>query len=179
MQVIGFDNSKFILYTGMKLLAYKTHGQREFTNAQIFVVLSWNHATMTLQNLRKHNIIEIDIKHTTSVKPRIAMTVHKSQSLTFTEKYSIYEYKSMDTRMLYVALSRTTDKHNVNFCEIEGYTPYTGHIYSYEYNGQHYIGSTQNLQQRKDEHKNGTKSGNTKFKNAKTKYGFDNFNYKL
>ena len=69
---MGFDNSKFILYTGMKLLAYKTHGQRKFTNAQIFVVLSWNHATMTLQNLRKRNIIEIDIEHTTSFKPRIA-----------------------------------------------------------------------------------------------------------
>ena len=85
----------------------------------------------------------------------------------------------MDTTMLYVALSRTTDKHNVNFCEIEGYTPYTGHIYSYEYNGQYYIGSTKDLQKRKDEHKNGTKTGNTKFKNVITKYGFDNLNYKV
>ena len=85
----------------------------------------------------------------------------------------------MKPRMLYVALTRARTKKQVNFCKIEGYTPHTGHIYSYEYNGQHYIGSTQNLKKRKDEHKNGTKSGNTKFKNAINKYGFDSFNYKV
>ena len=51
----------------------------------------------------------------------------------------------MKPRMIYVALTRARTKKQVNFCKIEKYTPHTGHIYSYEYNGQHYIGSTQNL----------------------------------
>ena len=177
-EVIGFDNTKFIMYTGLMLMAYKTHTGNTFTNSQDLVIKSWTDTTFQLQD-DKGNTIELDMKYTTSFKPRFALTVHKSQGSTYTENYSIYEYESMKPRMLYVALTRARTKKQVNFCKIEGYTPHTGHIYSYEYHGQHYIGSTLNLKKRKDEHKNGTKSGNTKFKNAINKYGFDKFNYKV
>ena len=52
------------------------------------------------------------MKYTTSFKPAFAMTVHKSQGSTFTNAFSIYEYKSMESRMLYVAITRgnTTSK---------------------------------------------------------------------
>ena len=115
----------------------------------------------------------------TSFKPRFAMTVHKSQGSTFTENYSIYEYEDMTSRMLYVALTRARDKQQINFCKIEDYKPHTGYIYCYEYSGRCYIGSTNNLSKRKQEHKEGTKSGYTKFKKAIKEYGFDNFNYKV
>ena len=177
-EVIGFDNTKFIMYVDLKVMAYKTHAGNTFTNSQDLTVKSWTDTTFQLQD-DKGNTIELDMKYTTSFKPRFALTVHKSQGSTYTDNYSIYEYESMKPRMLYVALTRARTKKQVNFCKIDGYTPHTGHIYSYEYDGQHYIGSTQNLKKRKDEHRDGTKAGNTKFKNAINKYGFDNLNYKV
>ena len=107
------------------------------------------------------------------------MTAHKSQCLTIRENYSIYEYESMSKKMLYVAMTRATKKAHINFCKIENYKPHTGHVYSYEHHGQYYIGSTTDLNKRKQEHRTGTKAGNTKFKKAVNLYGFDNFNYKV
>ena len=50
----------------------------------------------------------------------------------------------MKPRMLYVAI--TSARHNtlINFCDGECYKAYTGHAYSYAYNGKFYIGSTAN-----------------------------------
>ena len=80
--------------------------------------------------------------------------------------------------MLYVALTRARDKQQINFCKIDDYKPHTGYIYSYEYNGMYYVGSTNNLK-RKEEHKEGLKAGNTKFQKAIKIFGFDKFNYKV
>ena len=85
----------------------------------------------------------------------------------------------MSSSMLYVALTRARNKEQVNFCKIEHYQPYTGYIYTYEYQGRYYVGSTTNLAKRKQEHKNGTKAGETKFKKAICEYGFDNLSYKV
>ena len=81
--------------------------------------------------------------------------------------------------MLYVAITRARNNKQINFCNGECYKPYTGHIYSYEHSGQFYIGSTVNLTKRKQEHKDGTKSGSTKFQKAVKVYEFDNFKYKV
>jgi len=177
-EVKGFDNTTFIIYHGLKVMAYKTHSAYIFTNSQELIVKSWTDDTLCLTNL-KGDSIEIDMKYTTSFKPRFAMTTHKSQGSTFTENYSIYEYKSMKPRMLYVALTRARNKQQVNFCDIENYQAYTGHIYSYEYQGRYYVGSTTNLAKRKQEHRNGTKAGDTKFKKAILFYGFNKFTYKV
>jgi len=177
-EVKGFDNTTFIMYVGMKLMAYKTHSAYTFTNSQELTVKSWNKDTMSLITM-KNDTINVNISYTTSFKPRFAMTVHKSQGSTFIENYSIYEYEAMSPRMLYVALTRARNKEQVNFCKIEHYQPYTGYIYTYEYQGRYYVGSTTNLTKRKQEHKNGTKAGETKFKKAICEYGFDNFSYKV
>ena len=103
------------------------------------------------------------------------MTVHKSQGSTFTVPYSIYEYKQMKANMLYVALTRARDKGQINFCEISNHTPYKGYIYSYVYKGKRYIGSTANLNKRKEEHMLGVKTGFTKLKKAFIEYGYNNF----
>ncbi len=55
----------------------------------------------------------------------------------------------MNADMLYVALTRARNKQQVNFCKIENYKPHTGYIYSYNYNGKYYVGSTTNLNKRK------------------------------
>ena len=76
--------------------------------------------------------------------------------------------------MLYVALARATKKEYVNFCDIEILKPYTGHIYKYTYNNKHYIGSTTNLDKRKEEHKL-NKTG--KFGTAIQTIGYNNFKF--
>ena len=81
--------------------------------------------------------------------------------------------------MLYVSLTRARNKQQVNFCDIEHYKPYKGHIYSYEYKGRYYIGSAKDLVKRKQEHQNGTKSGDTKFQKAIKLYGFRHFKYNI
>ncbi len=159
-------------------MAYKTHSSYKFTNSQELIVESWNDEKILLRN-SKNILIELEMKYTASFKPRYAMTVYKSQGSTFSEKFSIYEHKSMKSSMLYVAMTRARNKEQVNFCEIKDYQPHTGHIYCYEYQGKYYIGSTKDLNKRKQEHKNGTKAGDTKFKKAIEIIGFDNFNYKV
>ena len=176
--VPGYDNTKFILHDGLKLMAYKTHLTHKFTNSQEFVVLSWTDNTIILKNT-KGQTVEIEMKYTTSFKPRFAMTIHKCQGSTFTQNYSIYEYEDMKHDMLYVALTRTMNKSQVNFCNINNYRHHTGYIYSYEFKGLFYIGSTKDLKKRKHEHKEGKKAGNTKFKKAIMTFGFDNFKYKV
>ena len=81
--VIGFDRTKYIIYKGLLLMAYKTHMGNIFTNSQELTIHSWTGDKFIL--LTQANIqIELDIKSTTSFKPRYAMTVHKSQGSTFT-----------------------------------------------------------------------------------------------
>ena len=159
-------------------MAYKTHSAYTFTNSQELTVKSWNKDNLCVITL-KGDTINVDINYTTSFKPRFAMTVHKSQGSTFTEDYNIYEYEAMSSSMLYVALTRARNKELINFCKIEHYQPYTGYIYTYEYQGRYYAGSTTNLAKRKQEHTNGTKAGETKFKKSICEYGFDNFSYKV
>ena len=40
-QVIGFDNNQYIIYTGLVLMAYKTHIGNVFTNSQELTIQSW------------------------------------------------------------------------------------------------------------------------------------------
>jgi hypothetical protein len=133
-EVIGFDNTKYIIYKGLILMAYKTQMGNIFTNSQELTIHSWSDDKFIL--LTQANIqIELDIKYTTSFKPRYAMTIPKSQGSTFTVPYSICEYKQMKANMLYVALTRARDKGQINFCDISNHTPYKGYIYSYVYKG--------------------------------------------
>ena len=107
--IIGYDNVKYILYKGLKLKAYETHGKCLFTNSQELIVDSWDDEKLHLKH-RHNTIITLEVKSTTSFEPAYAMTVHKSQGTTINAKYSIYEYKTMEPRMLYVALTRPTKK---------------------------------------------------------------------
>jgi hypothetical protein len=80
-------------------MAYKTHMGKIFTNSLELTIQSWTDDTFML--LAQGNIqIELDIKYTTSFKPRYAMTVHKSQGSTFTVPYSIHEHKQRKAYIL-------------------------------------------------------------------------------
>ena len=99
-------------------MAYKSHQGHIFTNSEELEIKSWTGSTLTLINDDKETI-EVDMKYTTSFKPAFAMTVHKSQGSTFTRPFSIYEYKTMKSRMLYVAITRARNNKQINFCNGE------------------------------------------------------------
>ena len=105
-----------------------------------------------------------------------AMTVHKAQGMTINRPDSIYKYNRMQHGMLYVALTRTSKKEYVNFCEISLLKPYVGYIYRYSYNGKSYIGSTTDIKRRKEDHKTNTTN---KFGRAIQRYGYKQFNFEI
>jgi hypothetical protein len=81
------------------------------------------------------------------------LTVHKSQGSTYDFEYSIYEYHRFSHRMLYTAMSRTTEKRFVNFVYMN-VNINKGYIYKITSPaGKIYIGSTStSMDQRFKEH---------------------------
>ena len=49
-------------------------------------------------------------------RPAYCVTIHCAQGKTFKEPYSIHEWHKLDRRLIYVALSRSTLKENINLC---------------------------------------------------------------
>ena len=177
-EVTGHDKIKFKLYAGLKVMAYKSDNNYAFTNSQELVVTSFTETEFVVKD-SKGVEMRLENKHLAKFKPAFAMTVHKAQGSTFNCSISIYEYKSMKHDMLYVALTRATDFNNVNFCEIEQYNPYSGCVYSYDYGGRFYIGSTTNLEKRRREHAQNIRHG-FKFTQAINQYGgLHNFKHKV
>jgi len=84
---------------------------------------------MRLLNDFDNSEINIELKFTNHLKTMYAMTVHKAQGMTINRPYSIYEYNRMQHDMMYVALTRTSKKEYVKFCEINLLKPYVGYIY--------------------------------------------------
>ena len=105
------------------------------------------------------------------------MTVHKSQGSTFTNPFSIDEYKSMKSRMLYVAITRAKHNKQINFCDSECHKAYTGHVYCYEYNGKFYIGSTVNFKKENKDTKTAQNQVVLNFNTQSNYMDFDNFKY--
>jgi hypothetical protein len=149
--VNGYQQTKFILHEGLKIMAYKSYGKKYY-NSEEFVVKSFDQKNIILSCDDME--FEIEKKQTVHFKPVYAMTVHKAQGITIEQAYSIYEYEKMSFRMLYVALSRTREKEYVNFCKIDIYKPYVSYIYKLWYDEYIYIGSTNNLKYRLEQHKN-------------------------
>jgi len=131
---------------------------------------------MRLEQTDTNNEIEVDLKFTSHFKPMYAMTVHKAQGMTINEPYSIYEYKRMKGDMLYVALTRTTNKDFVNFCDIEVLKPYVGFVYPYAHNGRSYIDSTTDVKKRREEHKT---NRTNKFGRAIQQHGYHSFTFEI
>ena len=176
VEVTGFKQSKFILHTGLKIMAYRSGASKTYLNSEEFVVKSFNKDKMRLEQTDTNNEIEVDLKFTSHFKPMYAMTVHKAQGMTINEPYSIYEYKRMKDDMLYVALTRTSKKEFVNFCDIQVLKPYVGFVYRYIHNGRSYVGSTTDVKKRREEHKtNRTK----KFGRAIQQHGYSSFAFEI
>ena len=110
-----------------------------------------NEKTINPQKQRLTCIIKhTDFKH---FDMAYCITCHVSQGSTYNFPYSIYEYKYFDKKLLYTAMSRSTNKSNINFIDIYLKSE-VGYIYKIESeNGKIYTGSTNSPAQRWEQHK--------------------------
>jgi hypothetical protein len=118
------------------------------------------------------------------------ITTHVSQGSTYNFPYSIYEYKYFVKKLLYTAMSISTNKSNIDFIDIylksELYVGYTiitsilivGYIYTItDNNNKVYIGSTNSPDQRWEQHK--TTIYTSPLHAAMQFEGIDNFKFEV
>ena len=96
--------------------------------------------------------------------------------MTIDKPYSVYGYGKMKHDMLYVALTRTSKKECINFCDIMIDRPRTDYIYRYSYNNTSYMGCTTNIEKVKEDHNT---NATYKFGRAIQEIGYDNFEFEM
>jgi hypothetical protein len=150
------------VFAGLPIIAKETRtlGDSEIFNNEEFDVKHIDSNKITISNTR----VTMDIKHSDFKYFDLAycITVHKSQGSTYDFEYTIHDYnfKHFSSKLLYTAMSRSTQKANINFMK-SNYKVNTGHIYKITnlQTNKIYIGSTTTtIDQRFKEHKQ-TKDG--------------------
>ena len=140
------------VFVGLPVICKKTMNidKQELKNNEEFEVINVNSKTIEIKNDRLTCIIKhTDFKH---FDMAYCITVHVSQGSTYNFPYSIYEYKYFNKKLLYTAMSRSTNKNNINFIDIYLKSE-VGYIYTItDNNNKVYIGSTNTPDQRWVEH---------------------------
>ena len=151
-------NKKYIVvnnikvFVGLPVISKKTMtiDSKELKNNEEFEVINVDSKTIEIKNDRLTCIIKhTDFKH---FDMSYCITTHVSQGSTYDFPYSIYEYKYFNKKLLYTAMSRSTNKSNINFIDIYLKSE-VGYIYTItDNNNKVYIGSTNSPDQRWVEH---------------------------
>ena len=142
------------VFKTLPILCKKTMTINEFElkNNEEFEVIDFNDKNIRIKNDR----IECDVLHKDFKMFDLGycITVHCSQGSTYNFPYSVYEYKYYDKKLLYTAMSRSTEKANIHFMNYHPKT-FKGYIYKItDTNGKCYIGSTtQDPEKRFRQHK--------------------------
>jgi hypothetical protein len=146
------------VFVGLPVIANETRSFKvkkevfEVKNNEEFEVCDVDAKSVTMHNSRmKFTIDHKDFKY---FDLAYCITVHKSQGSTFDFEYTIYEYKRFDKKLLYTAMSRATQKSNINFIDFNAGMLRKGWIYKItDPNNKFYIGKTStSVAQRWEEH---------------------------
>ena len=108
-----------VLHIGTPLMSCKNNKKEEILNNQSFTVTGWDDSVIHTCSMD----IRIEDFHKMFVVA-YAMTVHKSQGDTFDFKFSIWETAKMDHKMLYTAITRTTNKNLICIANNENELPF-------------------------------------------------------
>ena len=170
------DIGEMKIYKGLPLLAKKT--MFDLKNNEDFVVTEFDKDSITVESKRIEITFSIK-KFKVLFRLAYAMTVHKVQGQTVDHPFSIYEAELFDKYLLYTAMSRTTKKEYINFCDFKTVLM-KGFIYmiTNKINHKIYIGSTFNYEQRMKEHMTSTDDWKKLYNDIK-KYGKTNFEHKI
>ena len=154
------EEEEFVIITKQELndekkvkkneIVVETKYEYELKNNEEFEVINVNSKTIQIKNDR----LTCRIKHDSFKHFDMAycITTHVSQGSTYDFPYSIYEYKYFDKKLLYTAMSRSTNKSNINFIDIYLKSE-VGYIYKItDNNNKVYIGSSNTPEKRWVEH---------------------------
>ena len=145
--------NNFKVFKSLPVICKKTSNIKEIElkNNEEFEVIDFDDKTITIKNSRlEASITHKDFKH---FDLAYCITVHCAQGSTFDFPYSIYEYRYFSNKLLYTAMSRSTQKSNINFMDYHPQT-FKGYIYKItDTKGKVYIGSTNNPVERFKSHK--------------------------
>lgn len=106
------------IYEGLPVRCKKNHKISELRlyNGDMLVVKSYDDKQITLQRDYDGELITItnipDFPYV--FYPNYASTIHSCQGQTFDKEYCLHEFYKYDSRLLYVALSRTTNLKNIH-----------------------------------------------------------------
>ncbi len=106
------------VFVGLPVISKKTTtiDKQELKNNEEFEVINVDSKIIEIKNDRLTCIIKhTDFKH---FDTSYCITTHVSQGSTHNFPYSIYEYKYFDKKLLCTAISRSTNKSNINFIDI-------------------------------------------------------------
>jgi hypothetical protein len=176
-------NNKFItvnnirVFVGLPVISNKTKtiNDMEIKNNEEFNVIDFDNQTITVNSTIRNIDIVIGHDDFKTFDLAYCITVHKAQGSTYNFAYSIYEYFMFDKKLLYTALSRSTEKKFVNFVN-KSFPTVQGYVYKIENKKTNkvYVGSTTtSLKQRFKEHTE-CKDTSPLHKDMR-KYGSENF----
>ena len=96
------------IYEGMPLLLKKSFTKKNVFNGFRFIIEKINDGKIIMKCLQNGGLVEFTFSEVKkNFVPCYAMTIHCSQGQTFTNNYTIHEINKLDSRLLYVALSRS------------------------------------------------------------------------
>ena len=108
------DNSQpMTLCIGMPLIARINKKSFNVVNNETFVIDAIKHDTIVIRNALKEKVEIPTNKISRFFYLGFCMTIHKSQGATFNEPYTIHEFSRLNSRLKYVALSRSSDIKNI------------------------------------------------------------------
>ena len=81
--------------------------------------MNFDNKTITIKSEITNEIIKIKHEELKHFQLGYCMTVHCSQGSTFDFDYSIYEWQYFTREMMYVAVSRSTKRSLINFCDTD------------------------------------------------------------
>jgi hypothetical protein len=124
------NSQDVILAAGAPLIARKNDSEHDIYNNETFTIHQIQHKTQTVI-VKSEEGVQISVPFQDFQQlfhPAYCITTHKSQGTTFNHPYTIHEWERFDSRLKYVALSRST---NLDFINVtrpgtqkeDGYVP--------------------------------------------------------
>jgi hypothetical protein len=105
-----------ILFKGMPIISKVNNKEMDIINNETFTITDIKNNNISFKNDEKlFTIASKDFQK--MFRPAYCITIHCSQGETYNEEYTIHDWKKLDRKLKYVALSRASNKTFINVIE--------------------------------------------------------------